>query len=568
VVFGWHSSGGLVNRPVILLVSDQQRVLTTLAADLRRRFGADYQVSAVGSAAAALAAVAAASRREAEVALVIADQSMGGVPAVELLARAHVMAPTAKRVLLIGRGDWSSDHPVVSAMALGQVDYHLFNPWRPLERALYPAVSELLAAWDKSQDAQQVPVRIVGAESSAGSHVVRDALTRVGVPYWFYHRASEAGKQLLADAAADGTRLPVLVFYQGTVLVDPPLAEVWQALGLKTHLDIDSCDLAVIGGGPAGLAAAVYAASEGLATVVLESAVPGGQAGTSSLIRNYLGFNRGISGDDFATRAAEQAWLFGARFVLSQQATRLRTSGHRVIVTTGDGREVTARAAVVATGVSWRRLGVPTLEALVGAGVFYGAAGAEARAMQGQEVYVVGGGNSAGQAAMHLAKYAARVTMLIRGESLAANMSTYLVSEIEHAPNISIRLGAEVVDGAGAGRLETITVRRRNNSVVDVVPASALFLLIGAEPLTGWLHGCVARNEKGFILTGQQLLNPGSPEPPWPLQRPPMLLETSMPGVFAAGDVRHRSIKRVAAAVGEGSTAIQLIHDYLSDSDA
>jgi thioredoxin reductase (NADPH) len=554
-----------MDKPVILLVADQPRVLRALESDLRRRFAADYEVMAAGSAAPALAAVAETVRRSAQVALIIVDQSMAGLPAVELLAGAHQVAPMAKRVLLVERGPWSSDHPVILATALGQVDYHLFSPWLPLEQNLYSVVGELLSSWEKSQDARHVPVRVVGAESSASSHLIRDALTRGGVPYVFHAETSAAGIQLLGEVTTARTRLPVLVFDNGTVLVDPALAQVWQALGVQTRIDVGSCDLAVIGAGPAGLAAAVYAASEGLETLVLEAAVPGGQAGTSSLIRNYLGFHRGISGDEFANRAAEQAWLFGARFVLTQQAVRLSTSGGRLVVTTEDGSEVSARAVVVATGVSWRRVGVPALEALVGAGVFYGAAGAEARAMQGQEVYLVGGGNSAGQAALHLARYAARVTMLIRGDTMAASMSSYLISEIEHQANITIRLGTKVVDGSGVGRLQTISLQRRGGSVVEVVPAFALFLLIGAEPRSGWLEGCVARSEHGYLLTGQHLLDSDTPGSPWPLKRPPMLLETSMPGVFAAGDVRDRSIKRVAAAVGEGATAIQLVHEYLSE---
>ncbi|TCO41077.1 thioredoxin reductase (NADPH), partial [Kribbella antiqua] len=437
----------------------------------------------------------------------------------------------------------------------------------PLERILYPAVSEFLAAWDKSQEAQVVPVRIVGAESSAGSHELRDTLTRVGVPYWFYDHDSAAGIELLAASGVDGSRLPVVAFYDGTVLVDPALPEIWQALGVRTRIDVKSCDLVVIGAGPAGLASAVYAASEGLETLVLESAVPGGQAGTSSLIRNYLGFHRGISGDDLTNRAVEQAWLFGTRFVVSQAAVRLGTRSRLQLVTTSDGSEVTARAVVIATGVTWRRLDIPELDALVGAGVFYGAAGAEAKAMQGRDVFVVGAGNSAGQAAMHLARYAASVTMLVRGETLRATMSEYLVSEIEQAPNIHLRLRTEVVGGAGAGRLEAITLRRPAGARTEVVPASALFLLIGAEPRTAWLNDSVARDDHGFVLTGRDLFTNGDASPSWPLRRPPMLLETSTPGVFAAGDVRHRSIKRVAAAVGEGSTAIQLIHEYLSDPE-
>jgi thioredoxin reductase (NADPH) len=432
---------------------------------------------------------------------------------------------------------------VVAAMALG-VDYHLYNSWHPLERILYPAISDFLSAWDKSQDAPVVPVRIVGDQSSPRSHQLRDTLTRVSVPYWYYQLDSTAGRQLLAEVGVDSSRLPVVVFYDGTVLVDPAPAEVWRMLGVKTHLDVESCDVVVVGAGPAGLAAAVYAASEGLETLVLEPAVPGGQAGTSSLIRNYLGFHRGVSGDELANRAVEQAWLFGTNFVLSQAATRLGTRGPMRVVTTGDGSEVAARAVIIATGVSWRRLGVPTLEALIGAGVFYGAAGAEARAVQGRDVFVVGAGNSAGQAAMHLSRYAATVTMLVRGKSLRMTMSEYLISEIEQRPNIAVRLGIEVVGGSGRGRLETVTLREWGSQETEVVPAFALFLLIGAEPRTGWLHGSLARDDRGYLLTGRDLLsgdlpalvgrcreNPCSWKPACPACSPPATYDTAPPSV-------------------------------------
>ena len=452
-------------------------------------------------------------------------------------------------------------------MTLGEVDYHLYHPWYPRERILYPAISDFLASWDKSQDAAAVAVQIVGEQTAAHSHELRDALTRVGLPYWFHDHGSTAGQQVLSEAGVAGAQLPVLLFRDGTVLIAPTLAEVWRVLGLRTSVASDACDVAVVGGGPAGLAAAVYASSEGLATLLLEQLVPGGQAGTSSLIRNYLGFHRGVSGEDLATFAVEQAWLFGTNFVLSQSVTGLRADGQRYVVTTADGSEVSARAVVLATGVTWRRLGVPTLEALVGSGVFYGAAGAEARAMSGRDVFLVGAGNSAGQAAMHLSRYAASVTMVVRGESLRSTMSAYLVSEIEGAHNVTVRLRTEVVDGSGACRLQTITLREGDNGKAEVVPADALFLLIGAEPRTAWLEGSVRRDGRGYLLTGQDLLT-SRDRPAWTLARAPMHLETSMPGVFAVGDVRHQSVKRVAAAVGEGSTAIQLVHTYLNGSGA
>jgi thioredoxin reductase (NADPH) len=550
-------------KPIILVVSDRESVMSGLVRDFRRRFAADYRVLGRASAASALATLTRAPRQQAELALLIVDEHLQGSGALDFLSRAHPLAPTAKRVLLVDRGNWSTAHPVIAAITLGQVDYHLYNPWWPLERILYASVAEMLAAWDRLREATDVPVRIVGERWSAGSHEVRDTLTRVGVPYWFHDHDSPAGQQLLQQVAADDSRLPVLVFSEGPVLAKPTAAEVWQALGVQTRTEVNTCDVAVIGAGPAGLAAAVYASSEGLATLVLERGVPGGQAGTSSLIRNYLGFHRGVSGDDLANRAVEQAWLFGANFVLSQAATALRVHGSQRVLTLSDGSHVAAQAVILAMGVAWRRLGIPELDALVGCGVFYGAAGAEARAMTGREVFVVGAGNSAGQAAMHLARYAKSVTMLVRGNSLRASMSEYLVTEIESATNVNVRVRTEVAGGEGRGQLEALLLHDREAGVLQRVPASALFLLIGAEPRTEWLAGSVERDTRGYVVTGRDLLTAGHRQA-WPLDRLPLRFETSVPGVFAAGDVRHGSIKRVAAAVGEGSTAIQVVHEYLS----
>jgi thioredoxin reductase (NADPH) len=387
-------------------------------------------------------------------------------------------------------------------------------------------------------------------------------LTRMGIPHGWYQATSAEGRRLLEEAGQDGTRLPVLVFHSGQVFVDPSDAELAEALGYRTSTGAGSYDLVIVGAGPAGLAAAVYAASEGLDTLVVEPQVVGGQAGTSAMIRNYLGFPRGIGGGDLANRALEQAWLFGANLVLAQRATGLRADGRSRLVRLSDGTEVAAEAVVVASGVSWRRLGVPRLEALVGAGVFYGAAGAEARAMEGQDVFVVGAGNSAGQAALHLAKYAASVTLVVRGSDLCARMSDYLVQEIEHAPNVTVRLDTQVVDGLGSWRLEGLVLRRRSDGATEEVSAAALFVMIGAEPHTDWLAG-VERDDRGYILTGHDLLGRDGLPAGWPHRRPPLLLETSIPGVFAAGDVRHRSVKRVASAVGEGAVAVQLVHQYL-----
>jgi thioredoxin reductase (NADPH) len=451
-------------------------------------------------------------------------------------------------------------------MTLGQIDYHLYNPWQPVEQILYPAVSDFLAAWAKSQIPSSVAMRVVGSRWSARTHRLRDVMSRAAIPFWFYDQDSREGRALLAEAGTDGTRLPVVVSYRGEVLVDPSHAEFVTLLGVPARPEVDTCDVLIIGAGPAGLTAAVYASSEGLDTLVLEPVMPGGQAGTSSLIRNYLGFQRGISGDDLTNRAVEQAWLFGAHFVLSQHATNLGVRGLDKVVRITDETEVRARAVVIATGVSWRRLGIPAVESLIGAGVFYGAATSEARAMAGLDVCVVGGGNSAGQAALHLARYAASVTMLVRGQSLESTMSEYLVTEINNASNIAVRLRTEIIDGGGNSHLETLTVRDSAAGTVSNLPASAVFLLIGAQPSTEWLAGTVQRDDQGYLLTGRDLKPPDGSPTAWPLKRSPLLLETSLPGVFAAGDVRAGSTKRVASAVGEGAIAVRLIHEWLNET--
>ena len=552
--------------PVILLVCDDGRVLDALAADLGRRFGADYRVLAERSPAAAMAALERLAGEGDPVALVVAARRMAGLDGLALLAAAHELHPTAKRVLLQHRGEWTSGEPVVRAMTLGQLDYVLFRPWLPLEQFLYLPVSEFLAAWEKSRAPSTEAIQIVGRRWAARSHELRDTLARVGIPYGFYPDDSPEGRRLLEQAGEDGSRLPVVLFRRGLALVDPTHAELTAALGMRTHPSGGGCDLLIVGAGPAGLAAAVYAASEGLATQVLEPAVPGGQAGTSSQIRNYLGFPYGVSGDELAQRAIQQAWLFGADLILAQAATGLRARGPDRVVRLSDGSEVTTRAVILASGVAWRRLGVPALEALNGAGVFYGAAGSEARAMRGEDVYVVGAGNSAGQAAVHLAAHAASVTIVTIDERLGQFMSDYLVQEVQATPNIAVVPHTEVVDGHGRQRLEGLTLRDRHTGATRTVPASAVFVLIGAEPRTEWLDGVVERDERGYVLTGRDLVRDGRLPPGWPLERPPLLLETSLPGVFAAGDVRYRSVKRVASAVGEGSIAVQLVHEYLAES--
>jgi thioredoxin reductase (NADPH) len=550
-----------MSQPVIFLVADDGRVLDGLAGDLGRRFGADYRVVAERSPGAALAALESLAAAATDVALVVAARTMAELGGLELLSRVPELHPGAKRVLLEHRGEWTSGEPIVRAMTLGQLDYVLFRPWKPIEQNLYLPVSDFLVGWEKSRAPGVEAIRVVGPTWAASSHKLRDTLARAGIPYGFYPDDSVGGRRLLEEAGEDGTRLPVVVFRGGMVLVDPSYAELVTALGLQTRPAAGGCDLVIVGAGPAGLAAAVYAASEGLQTRVLEPSVPGGQAGTSSLIRNYLGFPHGLSGQDLTWRMFQQAWLFGAELILAQAATRLTVRGPDRVVRLSDGGEVAARAVILATGVAWRRLGVPALEALAGSGVFYGAAATEARALRGEHVFVVGAGNSAGQAALHLARSAASVTIVAIEHDLGERMSDYLVQQILATPNIARRMHHEVIDGHGRRRLEGLTIRDRDSGATQAVDASAVFVLIGAEPRTEWLDGVVERDQRGYVLTGRDLAG-------WPLERAPMLLETSLPGVFAAGDVRDRSVKRVASAVGEGAIAVQLVHEYLAEPPA
>ena len=552
-----------MRKPVLFLMAHEGAVLEALTGDLGRRFGGEFRILSERSPAAGMEALAQLAARPDPVALLIADQRMPEMTGVEFLAHAHALHPAAKRVLLMER-DYTATNPIVPAMVRGQIDYHLVKPWVP-ELGLYPPVSEFLASWAASQEPGFEMFRIVGPQRNEHCHEIRDLLTRLNVPFGFYPDDAEVGRRLLREAGQDGSRLPVVLRHDGRVLVEPSDADIVEAVGGSTRTDIGSCDLVIIGAGPAGLAAAVYAASEGLSTVVLERKVSGGQAGTSSRIRNFPGFTWGISGQDFAYRACEQAWLFGAHMIFAQEATALEVRGAECRVRVSDGSEIAAKAVVIATGVSWRRLGIPSLEALIGAGVFYGAAGSEARAMHGENVCVVGAGNSAGQAAVHLAGHAASVTILVRGYSLARSMSDYLIKEIEHTSNITVRLGVEVIDGEGKEHLEALTLRERASGTTVTVPTSALFVLIGAEPKTDWLPDGIERDDHGFILTGRDLVRGGRPPEGWPLERSPLLLETSVPGVFAAGDVRYRSVKRVASAVGEGAIAIQLVHEYLAE---
>jgi thioredoxin reductase (NADPH) len=552
-------------RPVLLAVDGDPAAQTAILGELHKRYGADYQVLSAGSGAAGLRTLEQVRARDGEVALVLADLRLPDMTGIELLARAHGLEPEAKRAVLTGWGDLEVGDRLVRAAVLGQVDDWGLRPWQPGDEGFHQLVVGLLHEWAQLHRPGFQAVQVVGERRSARAHELRDLLARNNVRYGYLPADSEEGRALLDRVGATAAQLPVVVTFDGLVLCDPSFAEVAEALSAPTRPAAASYDVTVVGAGPAGLAAAMYGASEGLGTVVLEPEATGGQAGTSAMIRNYLGFPRGVGGTELAYRAFHQAIGFGADIVYGHRAVALQAAGTDRVVTLGDGTEVTSRAVVLATGMRWRRLGVPSLEALVGAGVFYGAAASEAQAMGGEEVFVVGGGNSAGQAAVHLARYAARVTLLVRRSTLAQTMSDYLVRELQAVPNIVVRYHTQAVAGHGDGQLSGLTLEDRGSGATTVEPATALFVLIGAEPHTGWLPGTIRRDRWGFVVTDTDLLGgDGRPPAEWPLERPPMPSETSLPGVFAAGDVRHRSIKRVAAAVGEGSAAIRTIHQYLS----
>jgi thioredoxin reductase (NADPH) len=539
----------------ILVVSDDLAMRDRLVADLSARFDRDYEVVGAGSSEVVRdgALVTPYERLAVVVAGVELEAELSGV---DLLASVRRHAPLARRVLLVRRGTWSS-HPVRTAMVLGHADGYLFVPWMPKEQWLYLPMAEYLAEWSRDQPADLVAVTIVGRRWDDRSHHLRDLLSRASVPFDFVEPDTEAGRAALASMGLDGSLLPVVGFHTGGAAEDPTDLRMMELLGFRTDVSGLDCDVAIVGAGPSGLSAAVYGASEGLSTVVIDPGIPGGQAGTSSRIRNYLGFPRGVTGADLTTRAVEQAWLFGAELLLARTAVGLDSRDGRHVLTLADGATVAARAVVLATGVSWRRLDVDSVEDLVGSGVFYGAAGSEAAALRGEEVFVVGGGNSAGQAVVHLAKEAAHVTLVVRGPSLARSMSDYLIRELGSIANVSVRADTEVVGATGAGRLETLLLRDRRTGDTESVEAAALFVMIGAVPLTGWLPDAVARDAAGYVLTGADV-------PAGSGARAPMYLESSVPGVFAVGDVRHAATHRVAPSVGSGAIAISLVHEYLA----
>jgi thioredoxin reductase (NADPH) len=549
--------------PVLLAVDEEAEVLGEVSRELRQRYGDDYRVVCERSAEAAIERLRDFEAAGDEVALILADQWMPEMSGTEFLTRAAEICPTAKRALLVAWGDRKAPEPIMRAMSLGRIDYYVNKPWGEHDERFHRVISEFLYDWAKDRMPKFEAIRVVGEQWSPRSHELRDLLGRNGVLHTFHPADSDEGRELLARTGHDPSQLPVLILFDGQVLVDPTNSDIADACGVNPELKQWEFDLVVIGAGPAGLAAAVYAASEGLETLIVEGEAIGGQAGTSSLIRNYLGFPSGVSGAELARRAAEQAWLFGATFVFMRRVAGLRRAGDEIVVSLSCGNDVTAKAVIIATGASYRRLDVPSLEALRGSGVFYGAAVSEAQAMEGKEVYVIGAGNSAGQAAMHLSKHASRVTILARGSSLDASMSEYLIQEIEASRNIEVRLQTRVVDGGGKGRLEYLVLEDSTTGTSETVSAAGLFVLIGAQPHTEWLPEEITRDEGGYVVTGRDFAHYGLPHQGRHRERLPLLLETSMSGVFAVGDVRQGSVKRVASAVGDGSIAVQMIHEYL-----
>jgi thioredoxin reductase (NADPH) len=551
-------------KPILLSVDDDSDVLRAIERDLRSQYGAEYRVIGSDSPTGALELLKQLKVRNDGVALLLADQRMPNMDGVGFLQEARQIYPEAKRALLTAYADTNA---AISAINQASIDYFFMKPWDPPAEHLYPQLNDLLDDWQASYRPAFEGIRVLGTRWSPRSYELRDFLARNHVPYQWIDVELSANdpetKRLLEALGPEASNLPVVLFPDGTKLLESVPADVAQKVGLRTRAQTDFYDLAIIGGGPAGLAAAVYGASEGLHTVMIEREAPGGQAGMSSRIENYLGFPAGLSGGDLARRAMVQAQRFGVE-ILSQEAVTVRTEGPYRIIKFADSNEISCHALMIATGVQWRRLEAPGIDRLQGAGVYYGGGATEALSCKGEIVYVVGGANSAGQAAMNFSKYADRVVILVRGSSLASTMSQYLIDQIKATPNIQLWTHASVAEVHGEKHLEELSVLCSDTNKVERVPASAMFIFIGALPRTDWLASVVERDERGFILTGPDLIRDGQRPKGWALDRDPFLLETNVPGLFAVGDVRHGSVKRVASGVGEGSVAVQFIHQYLS----
>lgn len=550
-------------RPILLAVDDDVHVLEAVVQDLRRQYGNEYRVLRAASGQAALDTLAQIKTREEPVALILSDQRMPGLSGVEFLERARAVYPSAKRVLLTAYADTEA---AIQAINTARIHYYLTKPWDPPEEKLYPVLNDLLEDWKANYRPRFEGLRVIGHRWSPRGHQARSFLTSNHVPYRWLDVASDDAAALLKERGIEAgvllpEQLPIVLFGDGSSLMAPDAETLATRVGLRIQASQEFYDLIVVGAGPAGLGAAVYGASEGLRTLVIEPEAPGGQAGSTSRIENYLGFPAGVTGADLGRRALMQATRFGAEFV-TQRATGLRIEGQYRFVEMADGRSVSSHAILLAPGVQYRRLNIPGCDRLAGCGIYYGAALVEAPSCKDEAVYIVGGANSAGQAALHFAKYASHVTMLVRGPGLAATMSKYLIDEIETTPNIVLKPHSQIAEAYGEEHLEKLRITCPDGE--EMVPASSLFIFIGAAPRTDWLPAAIQRDENGFLLAGPDLRVDGKLPPEWREPREPYLLESSVPGVFVAGDVRHGSVKRVASAVGEGSIAIQFVHQYLA----
>jgi thioredoxin reductase (NADPH) len=561
-----------VARPLLLAVDADPESLSRIETHLQRRFGADYRVRGELSSDVALALLQECAERGDPVAVVLADQWLPGMPGADLLGHVRTLHPDARRALLVPWGSWSerpTAEAILRAMAVGDINYYVLKPWSDTDELFKRTVGEFVHEWSRTVVSPQREVVVIADRRAPRGHGIRSLLTRNGIPHTFLERGTDGAVAALREAGVADPEEPggpVVVWMQaigGTVLLDPTDAEICEAWGIRTTLEDDErdFDLVVVGAGPAGLAASVYASSEGLRVLVVERETLGGQAGSSSLIRNYLGFSRGLSGSDLAQRGYQQAWVFGAHFLLTREVAGVTPGDGGFTVDITEVGSVRATSVVLATGVSYRRLGIDSLEALTGAGVYYGASVSEAQGLTGLRVVVLGGGNSAGQAVLHLARYAAHVRLVVRGGELGEAMSQYLVDEIAAHPDITVHTQSEIVAGGGEGWLSECVIRSSETGVEEPVAAEGLFVMIGAEPRTRWLPEQVVRDRQGFVMCGADVMD----ESIWPLERVPMPYETTVPGFFAVGDVRHGSVKRVASAVGEGSVVVSQLHQYLAD---
>jgi thioredoxin reductase (NADPH) len=552
----------MLTKPILLTVDDDPEVLRAIERDLRQKYGGQFRVLRAASGATALETLKQVKLRGESVALFLVDQRMPQMTGVELLVEAMTLFPDAKRVLLTAYADTDA---AIRAINTVKIDYYLVKPWDPPEEQLYPVLQDLLDDWMAGYHPPFQGVRVIGHRWSSQTHNIKDFLARNRIPYRSLDiEIDKEAQTLVKQGGLDGSRLPLVLFPDGSHLVGPTNTQVGEKVGLKTHAGKPFYDLIIVGAGPTGLAAAVYGASEGLRTILIEREASGGQAGMSSRIENYLGFPSGLSGGDLAHRAVTQASRFGVELLVPQEVNALRVQDLYRFVTLSDGTELGCYALIITTGVSYRKLDVPGIDRLTGAGVYYGAAMTEALSCVNSDVYIVGGANSAGQAAMYFSKYASSVTLLVRGDSLSKSMSQYLIDQIADTGNIIVQTHVCVTEVRGECNLECISIANTSTGEVQNVPATALFIFIGAMPQTEWVANTVECDPQGFILSGPALVPRGSRPKGWTLERDPFLLETNVPGIFVAGDVRCGSVKRVASGVGEGSIAVQFVHQYLS----